>query len=81
MAAISRRHFKRIFMNENFIISIKTSVKFVLKGPINNIPAMVHLMAWRRPGDKPLSEPMIVSLLMHICVTLPQWVNLLNAES
>ena len=32
-------------------------------------------MAWRRPGDKPLSEPMMVSLLAHICVTLPQWVN------
>ena len=32
-------------------------------------------MAWRRPGDKPLSEPMMVSLPMHICVTRPQWVN------
>ena len=33
-------------------------------------------MAWRRPGDKPLSEPMMVSLLTHICVTRPQWVNI-----
>ena len=33
-------------------------------------------MAWRRPGDKPLSEPMVVySLLAHICATQPQWVN------
>ena len=32
-------------------------------------------MAWRRPGDKPLSEPMMVRLLTHICVTQPQWVN------
>ena len=32
-------------------------------------------MAWRRPGDKPLSEPMMVSLLTLICVTRPQWVN------
>ena len=32
-------------------------------------------MAWRRPGDKPLSESMMVSLLTHICVTRPQWVN------
>ena len=32
-------------------------------------------MAWRRPGDKPLSEPMMVKLLTHICVTRPQWVN------
>ena len=44
------------------------------KGPINNIPALVHMMAWRRPGDKLLSEPMSVSLLTHICVTRPQWV-------
>ena len=32
-------------------------------------------MAWRRPGDKPLSEPTMESLLTHICVTRPQWVN------
>ena len=32
-------------------------------------------MAWRRPGVKPLSETMIVSLLTHICVTRLQWVN------
>ena len=30
-------------------------------------------MAWRWPGDKPLSDPMMVSLLTHICVTRPQW--------
>ena len=39
------------------------------------IPALVPIMAWRRPGDKPLSEPMMASLLMHICVTWPQWVK------
>ena len=39
------------------------------------ILALVQIMAWRRPGDKPLSEPMIVSLLTHIYVTRPQWVN------
>ena len=32
-------------------------------------------MAWRRPGDKPLSEPVMVSLQTHICVTQPQWIN------
>ena len=66
--------FKRIFLNENVSISIKISLKFVPKGPINNIPALVQIMAWRRSGDKPLSEPMLVSSLMHICVTRPQWV-------
>ena len=49
--------------------------KFVSKDPINNISALVKIMAWRRPGDKPLSEPMMIILLTHICVTRPQWVN------
>ena len=69
------RIFKRIFLNENVWIPIKISLKFVPKGPINNIPAMVQIMAWRRPGDKPLSEPMVVSLPTQICVARPQWVN------
>ena len=64
--------FKRIFLNGNVIISITISLKFVPKGPINNIPALVQIMAWHRPGDKPLSEAMMVSLLTHICVTRPQ---------
>ena len=32
-------------------------------------------MAWRRSGDKPLSETMMIILPTHICVTRPQWVN------
>ena len=64
--------FKRIFLNENVRISIKIALKFVTKGPINNNPALLQIMAWRRSGDKPLSEPMMVSLLKHICVTRPQ---------
>ena len=68
--------FKCIFFNENVLISINFSLKFVPRCPINNIPALVQIMAWRRPGDKPLSEPMMVSLPTHICVTRPQWVNL-----
>ena len=67
--------FKCILLNENFWIPIKISLKFVPQGPINNIPALVKIMAWRRPGDKPLSEPMMVRLPTHICVTRPQWVN------
>ena len=66
---------KCIFLNENVWIPVEISLKFIPKGPINNIPALVQIMAWRRPGDKPLSEPMMVSLLTHICVTQPQWVN------
>ena len=73
------RHFaddisKCIFLNENVWISLEISLKFVAKVLINNILTLVQIMAWRRPGDKPLSEPMIVGLLTHICVTRPQWV-------
>ena len=68
--------FKYIFLNENIWISIKFSLKFVPMGSINNISALVQIMAWRRPGDKPLCEPMMNSLLTHICVTRPQWVKL-----
>ena len=71
------RHFaddtlKHIFVHENVCIAIEISLKFVLKGPINNMPELVQIMAWRRPGDKPLSEPMMVILPTHKCVTRPQ---------
>ena len=35
------------------------NLKFVTKGPVNNIQALVRIMAWRRSGGKPLSEPML----------------------
>ena len=72
--------FKCFILNENVWIPIKISLKVVPKGPINNIPALVQIMAWRRPGDKPLSGPMMVRLPMHICVTPPQWVNPISSE-
>ena len=51
--------FKCIFVNEKFYISIRNSLKFVPKGPINNKSALVQVMAWRRTGAKPLPEPML----------------------
>ena len=67
--------FKCIFLNENSWISIRISLKFVSMDEINNIPALLQIMAWRRLGDKPLSESMRVSLLTHICVTRTISVN------
>ena len=67
--------FKRIFFNENVWISINISLTCAPKYPINNYPPLVQIMAWRRPGDKPLSEPMMASLPTYICVTRPQWVK------
>ena len=59
-ATLADDTFKRKFVHENILISIKMSLKFVSKGQINNMPALVKIMAWCRPGDKPLSEPMMV---------------------
>ena len=52
--------FQCIFMNEKFWILIQISLKFVLKGQIDNEAALVKAMAWRRTGDKPLPEPMLI---------------------
>ena len=67
--------FTCIFFNENCCILIKFSLKYVCKGPIDNNPALVQILAWHWSGSKPLFETMMVSLPMHICVTLPQWVH------
>ena len=66
MAAISQT----ILSNEFSLMKmlefwLKFHWSLFLRGPINNIKALVQIMAWRRPGDKPLSEPMLVSLLTH----------------
>ena len=47
-------------MNEKFCISIQISLKFVPKGKMDNKSALVQIMAWHRPGDKPLSEPVML---------------------
>ena len=67
--------FKCTFLNDIMLISIDISLKFVPEGPINNIPALVQIMAWRWLGDKPVSEAMMFSSLTDVYVTRPQWVN------
>ena len=64
--------FKCIFFNENGCILIKLSLRYDRKGSIDNNPPLVQIMAWRRSGDKPLSEPMMIILPTHICVIRPQ---------
>ena len=51
--------FKCIFLNENHFVFICISRKYVPMDPIVNMSALVQMMAWRRSGDKPLSEPMV----------------------
>ena len=61
-----RQYLQMHFLNENVWISSTISQRFVSKGLINNILALVQIMAWHRLGDKPLYEPVIVRLLTHI---------------
>ena len=65
---------KCIFLNENMQTLLNISLKFVPNGLLNDIPALVQIMACHLVGDKPLSEPMMI-LLTHICITRPKWVN------
>ena len=74
-------HFQTTFSNVFYWLKM---YKFILwfhrslfpNCQIDNIPALVRIMAWCRAGDKQLSEAMMASLLTHICVTWSQWVNL-----
>ena len=58
---------KSIVLNENYRIPNQIALKFVPKGPIDNKPAMVWIMAWRRKGDKPLSQPMLTRFTDASC--------------
>ena len=51
--------FRCIFMNQKLCILIEISLKCVPNSPIDNNPALILIMAWRRLGNKPLSEPML----------------------
>ena len=59
MAGILTDYFdKCIFLDENKI-PIQISLTLVIRSPIDNRPALVQVMAWRRTGDKPIPEPMM----------------------
>ena len=73
------RHFaddicKCIFLNENVLLSIKIPLKFIPNGPISNIPALVQIMAWRRPGH--YLNQYWPNSLTHICGIRSRWVKL-----
>ena len=55
--------FQCIFLIENFLILNEISLKYVPYGPVDNMAALVQIMAWRRTGDRPLSEPMLVCFI------------------
>ena len=61
--------FKCVFLNENDKILIRFSLKLVPRSPIDNKSVSVQVMAWRQTGGKPLSEPMLIHIVTHICGT------------
>ena len=63
------------FVSFNYLFILWFYMGFDLWQLINNIPAFVQIKARHQPGDKPLSEPMMIILLTHICITQPQWVQ------
>ena len=79
IADISQTTFSTAFVLDAVMrTSSDSSRKYVPKGWINSIPALVQIMAWGRSGDKPLYAPIMTSLLTHTCtqtcVTRPQWI-------
>ena len=48
--------FQCIFLNENVPISIDIPLKFVHNGLVNNIPALLQMIAWHQSGENILSE-------------------------
>ena len=79
--------FKWIFVNGNAWILIKISLKFVPSDPLNNILALVEILAWCQPDDKPLFEPMmtyVIEAYMHRLASmswLAWWVVFTHPDS
>ena len=55
--------FNCIFFNEKDRIQIQISMKYVPGSPIDNTPALVQVMAWCRPGNKPLPGPVMTQFI------------------
>ena len=67
MAAIFQTFSVAFFLGENIWISIKISLKFVPKCPINNIPELVHKMAWRRSNGGYFTDAYFKILTGYMC--------------
>ena len=73
--AISQTFSNAFSWMKRYEFRVKFHWSLFLRFELTIIHALIQIMGWRRPGDKPLFEPMIVSLLTHICVARPQWVK------
>ena len=61
--------FEMNFFEWNVWIWMQMSLKFVPRVQLT----ISHIVSVGRPGDKPSSETMMVSLLTQICITQSQW--------
>ena len=76
MAAIFQTTFSNVFScMKMYEFWERFHWRFFLRVQLTIFQHLVQIMAWLPPGNKPLSEPMMVSLSTHICVTQPQWVH------
>ena len=66
--------FKRIFWDQNIWFSNKISLKYFPWGVMNNMAALVHIMAWRPPGDIHYLNLCWLNSSTHICGTRGRWV-------
>ena len=71
MAAIFRRHFWTHFLNDR--ISINISLNCIPYGPVDDMSALVQIMAWHTASH--CLNQWWPSSLTHICVSRPQWVK------
>ena len=68
--------------NEHGCVYLRCRAVCKLPGCVEGHPwTLVDTMAWRPTGDKPSPEPMIITLLTHVCVTRPQWLKTANITS
>ena len=72
-----RGHFHMHFLQWKCLNFNYNFAEVCLQGPINNISALVQIMVWHKPSNKSLSEPIMTILPMHICITRPQYVELI----
>ena len=89
MAVILQTILSYSFLYDNRC-TFEMSLKLVLKDPIYNMPALVHIVTWHRSGDKPLSESAVGDStntktcfnipLLWVALFKPQWVNTLRPE-
>ena len=59
---------------KNIEISIEILLKFVSKGPTNNIPALVQIMAWRQATSHYLSQWWLIYWCIYASLALNEFI-------